>query len=650
MRFQPSPLDRRPPLAFGLALVLLVLALPGWASATVYYVDPSAGANGNNGTAAATPWLNPPGTRKSDNSGFSSATWGAISTSNKIKCGDVVLLKGGSTQTSSQGGAWWISPSYYTATCTAASRITIRIAASGEWSGSTGPFTINGSGVTPAADATYGVTDHNGLINVNGVNFIEVKGLSNSQRIVFTNSSDRCISIGCSCGCGGGTCASMTGFRGDWWDLNNSNFGFDAGRANDWQVSNATGELLKNEVWGTGMNNDLRVDQAAFVNVTAHDSGCGSAGNPSCTSGNGVTDQFFFVGGRNVWCVNCTTYNAGERGVNTGVIQDANMGGDFVYHFRNLISYGNGTTCKGSGPHFCSAAGIDTSGNDWASSDVSRNFIVGAILYGNPNAGEGTYGSGYQEVWHAVAYNNGTAGGANHRLRAENHNQMLFNSIDPIGSSYDAGTANGSEPQKQFTPTALNNCYRPHASDSESLGANFGGWPGSGTYASPPAWISAATNKIGLAGCNPQFVNLAANDVHLQVASVGPIDTGRFFLLANGAGSSSTTITVQANGGSGDPRYYFIQPSSYLDAVADTIQIQNATCTSGTPALQAGQAIIASMTATTITLDRTCSWTSGAGIHLPWSGSAPDMGAFEFTSGPPAPLLLSVAVAPTPTP
>jgi len=31
-----------------------------------------------------------------------------------------------------------------------------------------------------------------------------------------------------------------------------------------------------------------------------------------------------------------------------------------------------------------------------------------------------------------------------------------------------------------------------------------------------------------------------------------------------------------------------------------------------------------------MTLDRPCTWPDGAGIHLPWNGNAPDLGAFEF--------------------
>jgi hypothetical protein len=648
----PSSTGRCPQIALAFVLAIVFMGVPRLGSAATYYVDPTAGANSNNGTSPSTAWLNPPGTRTANSSGFWSTTWGAISTSNTIKCGDVILLKGGSTQTSTKGGAWWITPTYYTSTCTTGSRIAIRIATASEWSGSTGHFTINGSGVTASCDPNYLPTDRaRALIAVGGVNFVELRGVSATQRMTFINSNSFAVSAGCS----GTNCSgSSAGLRGDWWDMHDSDAGVSLGRLNNWQVSNAIAYMNRSMCYYTGWNNDHIVDQGGFVNVVAHDSGCGSAAAPSCTSGGGTADQYFFVGGRNLWCVNCMSYNAGERGVNTGVIQDANMGGDFVYRFRNLISYNNGDSCEGSGPHFCASAGIDTSGNDWKSNDTARNYIVGGIFWHNKTLAASTYGGGYQEVWNTTNYYNGFGGGHTFPLRSEARNTLIFNSIVPDGNPFEAGTADGNQPQKQYTPTMLNNCFRPNSSNSEAIGWSFGGWPGSGTYASPPAWIPAAQNQVGLTNCDPKLTALstssfASNNFNLQAGSTA-IDAGRFLMLANGAGSNSTSIVVKSNGGSGDPRNYFISPASYLDATPDTVQIQNAACATGAPSLQPGQARIVGMTATTISLDRACTWASNAGVHLPWAGSAPDIGAMESglsgPGGPPAPTLLSVEPLP----
>lgn len=633
-----------------LVCVLVLTIGPHIVEAATYYVDPMSGSNGNSGTSPTAAWLNPPGTRTATSSGYWSSTWGSISTANKVKCGDVILLKGGSTQTSATGGSWWITPTYYTTNCTTGSRLTIRIASTSEWTGSSGSFTLDGTGVTASCDSNWCATDRQrALVNVGGINFAELRGLSASQRIILTNSSSVGLTVGCpgSPGCSG----RLNGFRADWLDITYANVNAAAvGNANNWQISNVTASYIKSGGLLTGFVNDWPVNGGAYVNATVFNSGCGSVANPSCTADNsGAADAFNFSGGENMWCVNCTVYNTGERGASGGVVVDSKMTTDWKLHWRNLTTYSNGSTCNVNS-HWCSAAGIRPSGSDWYNTAVLRSFIVGLVGWGNKHACEAAYGGAFQEVWHATCYYNGFGGGAAHQLLSENVGQRLFNSIDThqgtTTRSYEAGTANGALPQGTFTPVAMSNCYRPASANTESLGASFNGWPGNGTYANPPAWISAATNKIGLANCDPKFralstSNFAANDFRLQAGS-SALDAGRFFLLANGAGTNQTTVAVRANGGWSDPRDFFISPVSYLDAVPDIVQIQNATCSAGTPALPAGRAIVASMTASTITLDRPCTWSDSAGVHLPWTGSAPDMGAFEFDSGPSSPTLLSV--------
>ena len=686
----------------------LLVGVPVSATAATYYVDPAAGSNANNGTSTVTPWLNPPGTRNVVGSGYWSSTWGSKSTSNKVACGDVVLLKGGSTQTSSQGGSWNIDGTYYTANCTTNTRISIRIAASGEWAGSSGNFTIDGTGVTPSC--TNCPTDRGlALINVGCANFIEVRGLSDSQRIVLTNVTGAGFSAGCY-----GT--PQRGLRGDWWNIMNAYNAATVGSLSNWQISNVTASGIRSGGFLTGFTNDWLVDGGAYVNATIHDSGCGTSvaplGSQGCacpvygtqsdcnsncsgpeprygttgcsTDHSGSADAFNFTGGVNMWCINCTAYQTGERGMDAGVIWDPNLlnspNGEFRYHWRNIVAYSNGLTCNtGSPPHWCASTALLVSGSDWSypactgtgtpsaccianglgacpapPQPTVRSFINGLISWGHLGGAFGGYGGLHQEAWHAVFYNNGGAFG----LGAEDRDERYFNSISPTGNAFTAGSANPAEPTGQYTPTVLSNCLRPNSANSEALGGNCSNcnppsntWPGAGTYTSPPAWITAASNKLGLTNCDPKFVALstssfAANDFHLQAGS-SAIDGGRFFLLANGAGTNASTITVKSNGGWADPRDYFISPTTYLDATPDTVQIQNATCAASTPTLQSGQAQIVSMTATTITLDRACSWTDGAGIHLPWTGSAPDMGAFEFgATSATAPTLISVQLAP----
>ena len=172
-------------------LVAIAVAIATAAGATTYYVDPGSGVNTNAGTSASAPWKTPPGTRNTADTAYLNTAWGAITTSAKLSCGDVILLKGGATQTSTQGGAWCIASgagcaatgSYYPTTCTGANPITIRVATSAEWVGSTGPFTINQAGINPADSASF---NYAGIVTISHVSGIVLKGASTSQRLVFT--------------------------------------------------------------------------------------------------------------------------------------------------------------------------------------------------------------------------------------------------------------------------------------------------------------------------------------------------------------------------------------------------------------------------------------------------------------------------------
>lgn len=210
-------------------------------------------------------------------------------------------------------------------------------------------------------------------------------------------------------------------------------------------------------------------------------------------------------------------------------------------------------------------------------------------------------------------------------------------------------------------------CSNPGAScrTSGDCGGCAGGcawYSGGSSFASPPLWLSdtKVSNKIG-ASFDPQFVAAPTaclngtdyGSCNLALRATSPaVDMGTYYLAANGSGTNRTTLAVKQhpdtvatgtnfNGHLAEPRFFFKAASSYLSAVADTIQIKGATCADGTPALGAERAIVVSMTDTSIVLDRACSWTDGAGIALPWEGAAPDAGAFEF-GGVASPTLISV--------
>ena len=190
----PGSRLRRP-----LVETVCLMALLSWltpALATTYFVDPTKGNNAHNGISPGTAWRNPPGTRTASNSGFISTTWGGISTTKKIQCGDTILLKGGATQTRRQGGGWRIDngpnkdgTGYYTTGCPQGAPITIRVATPAEWGDSTanGNFTLDGNNVTATCLRFCG--DTQGLVHIQDIDTLIFGGNSATQRLVIKHAA-----------------------------------------------------------------------------------------------------------------------------------------------------------------------------------------------------------------------------------------------------------------------------------------------------------------------------------------------------------------------------------------------------------------------------------------------------------------------------
>jgi hypothetical protein len=103
------------------------------------------------------------------------------------------------------------------------------------------------------------------------------------------------------------------------------------------------------------------------------------------------------------------------------------------------------------------------------------------------------------------------------------------------------------------------------------------------------------------------FIRKDSNDFRITGDNSDIIDKGRFFLMTVGSGKSTNQITVDS-----DPGIYFFP--------GDTIQIE-----------KAGIRVVKSLSDTSITISgKEISYKNGQGIHLPYIGSAPDIGACEF--------------------
>jgi hypothetical protein len=626
------------------------------AIATTYYVDPATGNNANTGTATATPWKNPPGTVLIDNSGYYSASWGAITTSNKIKCGDTILLKGGSTQTSAQGGGWAIrngdhgnGAGYYTATCTAAAPITIRVATAAEWTGSNGNFTFNAAGITwpPCLFGSFivgncGGDPDNYLIGIDNIGAVVFGGNSTSQRFVLAGAKVDANGINTNGGTqSSGSCAYGTKSDDvvqyvEVHDVGRN--GTTAGCVTNTAVRHALIHANGDGGTSTGYSSD-HYTSIVFNDVESYNNNLNTTTSYS-TLGAGM----FFLGCQHCYVVNSYVHDNYDRGINHGEVGSQQ---EYDVLVRDSVFVHNGLSTDNSGLY---AAGICSSGDDNQTNGNEQRMIMERnIVYRNRKAGAPcAYGSGWADVWNSVFYNNGydtSISGTNDiSYSIDNNGLYVENSIVQkarAGSSVWDEAPHGSDPR--HCPHSNYNLYRPFSANSETLmtdNSTVCGGATVKTFASPGTTGSpfGANDKIGTA-FPINFVALdpnvyANNDFHVTSGSAA-IDAGTCMFFAGSAGSGTTIGSLTPGGGAIDPRLYFIQPSSYKDAVGDLINIGSTRVT------------ITSMTATSISFTPAATWAKGACVHLPYNGAAPDMGVYEFgTTGPPGqiapPQLLSV--------
>ncbi len=738
-------------LLFILSLAAATLAVAPPAISATYYVDPQSGADTNPGTAAA-PWRTIPGTRTTDNTSYLRSQWGSISQSNKIRCGDIVFLRGGttySTTTVPNGGAWRIDPDYYTATCTAASPITIRVATAGEWSASTGALAIDGTGITntsrhyaPSGPCQSG--GFCGLVTMEDVSYVTFGGVSAAQRVRLT--AVQLQPTGATVGIllHGTGYTSTQGQELQWVEVMNRtpttpNIGaaIDVGDLGYSIIHDAYIHDWAGAGVDTGLSALHKVAGLGVVNVLVENSG------PQVSpSGNFTNDAFNFAadpfddtqgGAGGVWCINCTARNHYWNGSNSGGCDSSYV--DSIVRYRNFQVYGAGRTASTES----SRVGLESSGDGCGSKDALPEptiWLFDSIFYNNYNAGQGRpHGSGTSFMWNTTMFRAGNHAGSIIYDECENSGAVYDTIVDAGtngASAYYVNNCGDPQTQNHFVPWSENSIYHDanNAHTSSLVGSHCTGntakqcrrqsdcLSGEGfcqeynivatcgapgtcfTYSSSsglgiPGFLRGGGNLLGSA-YDPKFVNVSTTncdvdfqtaittdayrrfcDFHLQTASPA-IDAGTtYYLLAAAAGSNATTIPVTGSGPNGgppdpplyqwgpgflnwpngdhphrkDPRMYFVAPNSFwrADKVpgADVIQIKGATCQNAASDLgSAERARLVSMTATSITVDRPCTWPLYAGIHRPWSGAAPDMGAFEFGSssqtGLAPPALISV--------
>lgn len=726
------------------ALCILVLTR-GESAAATYYVDPQTGADSNSGSSPGAPWETVPGTRTVDNLAFLRSQWGAINQTNKIKCGDTILLKGGTTYsrtTVTNGGALRIDPFYYTDTCSAANPIAIRLANNAEWSGSTGNYTIDGTGITNTSrtfNPKNGPCPAGGVcavVDIEMLDGIVMTGVSDTQRIVLTavttNPSSTAGVLVEGKGAGIGRDIQL-----GWFDITGKST-YDPGAAiaiTDLGFS-WVHDVSIHDWLGGGIDTRLetsthRTQSLVLEKITVS----GTGQRPPGTAQYPIADAFDIGGeysdiraGGGIWCLNCVAKNGYADGSNSGGCNGVNQDG--IVRYRDSAFYGNGRNpALVLTQHGLEGSGDSVNCYQGTGNALPENTIVTirSLFYNNYGAAiDMPHGSGSHYVWHATIFRGGET------WEALGHNdcassEAIFNSILDPGSktAVPIGTVQcgSAENANHVVPVTGNTLVRGvsgtgQVSRFKSLCTTDNGttwtttpctngscaagqtcrtrydlnnvrfeWncnaPCTGeSFNDPPGFLlgngdivgTQATNFVSTAGrCDTAFSDgapgIADCDFHLQTTSPA-IDprTPLYVLLAKGAGTNASTITVKASTPEpeqmtdvgnykslglawrsrphiADPRTYFISPGNHPWASGDVIQIVG-TCTNGAGRHgAAGRARIVSMTSSTITLDDTCTWADGAGVHWPWAGSAPDMGAYEFGLDAQtirAPVLLSV--------
>lgn len=641
-------------LAFVLSIVLVVSA-----HAETYYVDPATGANTNDGTDPNTPWLNPPGTRTATDSGFWSATWEAgasdITTSNKITCGDTILLKGGSTQTSAQGGAWLIADGngptppgsgYYDTGCEGSGAISLLVATAAQWTDSSGNFTVDGTGVSSICLGFCPPGGSDGLILIQDIENFTIGGISADQRLVVRdadggpNNKENGILASRS---SGGTCAScdakLRKFRAQWLELTaNDQNGISVHYADNWIVTDSISHDNDNRSFDVGDGSDNPVTHGAFVRCTAYNAGLGE----DCA---GTADAFMFLGVEDLWIIDAVSYDNTCLGFNSGNAWAPTVGpADWVTRIRNGQFWDNGIyTGIESG-----RAAITQSGDADQDPPYVILIIQGAVTYRNPVRGGlwFPHDAGIVHAWNMTLFNDGyTGSGGSITYERTAEASSVYNSI--IVSGGNPWSSNPSGDLFDNIPTTDYNLV-DFRTDEDDTFSSFH-YSGATFVGTSKTFAEAAAGDHGFLGANElisygtvdgptdydaDFTDIGDNcdtgsyvyehcDFTLQSSS-DAVDAGTTYFTANGAGTDETTLNLNTPNDITDATWVFIEPDSFLDAVADTIRIGSCT------------AVISNIPAATqIILEAPgCTWANGDGVHLAssWLDSAPDIGAYEYVS------------------
>ena len=310
---------------------------------------------------------------------------------------------------------------------------------------------------------------------------------------------------------------------------------------------------------------------------------------------------------------------------------------DVVIADDSLDAYWN--VLEGNRFAFAGASIDDTTGSTGASVRNPHTIVRNNLFYFNDGPGLGlyvdwttTYDARYSHVYNNVFYQNAIS-----PLSASDYRYTF-------GMVFDNVAGNGA-PLPITDVAVKNNVFYKNAGGDiffyytdPSLQTVLGNYYSlaSGSNASGYFTPNIPSGNVKSSG-DPLFVDISATatvanidkfDFHLQAASP-LIDKGVFLTSTTSAGSGTVIPVVDAG--------YFID--GYGIVPGDTIQFQGQT--------QTARITSVDYTNNRLTVDTPLTWTLGLGVSMPYNGSAPEVGAYEYadaadTTPPGAPTGLSV--------
>jgi hypothetical protein len=288
---------------------------------------------------------------------------------------------------------------------------------------------------------------------------------------------------------------------------------------------------------------------------------------------------------------------------------DRNIGiyDDYLDSYWNVI--------EGNRIAFSGASIDDATGASGLTVRATHTIVRNNMIYLNDGPGISLYtdGSGTYDARYARIYKNGVSplSQSDFRYTFGIVSDNVYGNNPPI-PIVDASLKNnlfyqnvGGDMYFYYTnpalQTVLGNYYAAASNNSAPMAAIAGNT------------VSSANPKFVDINPSPNIAAIGDFDFHLQSTSPA-IDMGVFLTATTAAGAGKVIPVADAS--------YFIDGYGIVDG--DVLQLQGQTKTA--------RIVSIDYAANRITVDSSLTWTSNLGVGLAYSGSAPDIGAYEYSA------------------